>query len=148
MSDWKPPPFGTPVWLGIPAQDVERGKNFPLASKFYSTVFRITFKAPKNAPDPKHEQLFDFTSQGLNITGGILKAPDSSGAFTTGRGGVCIHWFVEDIDDTAKIIESAGGRMVSEKEKESESGMYRYFEDTEGNVGSVYMALKNKQGNE
>jgi hypothetical protein len=28
--------------------------------------------------------------------------------------------------------------MLSEKEKEGEYGLYRFFEDTEGSVGAVY----------
>ena len=29
MSDWKPPAYGTPVWMGIPANDVARGMSSP-----------------------------------------------------------------------------------------------------------------------
>lgn len=27
MSDWKPPKFGSPVWMAIPAEDVARGET-------------------------------------------------------------------------------------------------------------------------
>lgn len=61
---------------------------------------------------------------------------------STGRGGVALHWFVDDVDTTAELIEKAGGKVLSEKTKEGEFGMYRYFEDTEGTVGAVYMIVK------
>ncbi|UNI15749.1 hypothetical protein JDV02_002255 [Purpureocillium takamizusanense] len=136
MTDWKPPAFGTPTWLAIPATDV------PRASEFYKKVFNLPFKEQPAAMSPDHIRLFDLTKNGLSITGGILKAPDSTGAFRGGKGGVCLHWFVEDVDESAKLIEAAGGKMLTEKEKEGESGVFRYFEDTEGTVGSVYMLVK------
>lgn len=78
----------------------------------------------------------------LNISGSITKAPDSTGALSAGRGGVVLNWFVEDVEASAELIEKAGGRVISETEKEGESGLCRYFEDTEGNVGAVYMMVK------
>jgi hypothetical protein len=27
MSDWKPPKFGSPIWMAIPAEDVPRGTS-------------------------------------------------------------------------------------------------------------------------
>jgi predicted enzyme related to lactoylglutathione lyase len=71
-----------------------------------------------------------------------MKVPDSTGALSAGRGGVVINWFVEDVETSAELIKKAGGKIISEKEKEGECGLYRYFEDTEGNVGAVYMMVK------
>ena len=34
MADWKPPPFGTPTWLAIPATDVSRGKAIARMQNF------------------------------------------------------------------------------------------------------------------
>jgi predicted enzyme related to lactoylglutathione lyase len=50
---------------------------------------------------------------------------------------------VEDLGKIAEVIVKAGGKMVGSEEpvKEGESGVYRYFEDTEGNVGGVYQFL-------
>ena len=56
----------------------------------------------------------------------------------TGHGGTCMHWFVEDIDKTSEAITSAGGKLLSDTQPEGKFGLYRYFEDTEGNVGSIY----------
>lgn len=81
--------------------------------------------------------MFDF-NPGLNITGGIQKAPDHTGNITPGKGGICVYWFVQDVDQAGDMIEKAGGKMLSEKEKEGDFGLYRFFEDTEGSVGAVY----------
>ncbi|KAL3953101.1 hypothetical protein ACCO45_013044 [Purpureocillium lilacinum] len=132
MADWKPPPFGTPTWLAIPATDVSR------ASEFYKKVFNLPYKDQPASMSPDHIRLFDLTKNGLNISGGARRV----GAFRGGKGGVCVHWFVEDVDESAKVIEAAGGKMLTEKEKEGEFGAFRYFEDTEGTVGSVYMLVK------
>lgn len=60
-------------------------------------------------------------------------------AFQAGRGGYCIYWMVDDLDAISAIIETAGGKMVTNKEKEGDHGMHRLFEDTEGNIGGVYV---------
>ena len=57
-----------------------------------------------------------------------------------------MYWLVEDLNKTVAVIETAGGKMIGSKEpiKEGESaqaGVYRYFEDTEGNVGGVYQLI-------
>lgn len=82
--------------------------------------------------------MFDLNPS-LNLTGGIQKATDPTAHFVPGKGGVCLYWFVKDVDDMAPIIEKAGGKMLCEKTAEGEYGFYRYFEDTEGTVGAVYM---------
>lgn len=144
--------------MAIPAQDVNRCEHNMLspaidasprtnltlpASEFYQTVFKLPFKEHKSPTSECADRvkLFDFSSAGVNLSGGILKAPDNTGVFNGGKGGICVHWFVEDVDATAKIIEGAGGKMLSEKQKEGEHGMYRYFEDTEGTVGAIYMMV-------
>ncbi|KAL2126289.1 hypothetical protein VTI74DRAFT_1237 [Chaetomium olivicolor] len=144
MSDWKPPKFGSPVWLGISAKDLSR------AEKFYATVFNWSFRDPKlptpniNEPEKSKTRLFDFNPD-ISLSGGIQDRPERDGTGTpaAGPGGTCVYWLVEDLDKIAEVIEKAGGRMVGSKEpvKEGESGLYRYFEDTEGNVGGVYQFL-------
>ena len=59
-----------------------------------------------------------------------------------GKGGICINWLVEDVDEAAKVIEAAGGKMLSRKEMEGDFGAHRYFEDTKGTVSAVYMMVK------
>ncbi|GAB1319956.1 hypothetical protein MFIFM68171_10166 [Madurella fahalii] len=140
MADWKPPGFGAPVWLGISANDVSR------AEKFYAAVFNWSFHdPPANQSDGPKTRLFSFTSAGVALHGGIQHKPETSNTGTpaAGHGGVCIYWLVEDLAETAKVIEHAGGKMIGSMEpiKEGESGFYRYFEDTEGNVGAVHQLV-------
>lgn len=69
---------------------------------------------------------------------------DSTGAAGPGPGGVCAYWLVEDLKKIAEVIKEAGGKMRGESEepiKEGEFGLYRFFEDTEGNVGAVYQIV-------
>jgi len=76
------------------------------------------------------------------LSGGILKVGDGPGVLKPAFGGVCIFWYVEDIGKSAELIEKAGGKMVGEAVKEGASGLYRYFEDTEGSIGGVYQTVK------
>ncbi|KAF4440644.1 glyoxalase-like domain-containing [Fusarium acutatum] len=130
MSEWKPPAFGTPVWMSIPATDVSR------AAEFYKAVFNFNFK-DSDHKDSDEFRKFDFNPS-LGLTGGIQQAPDHTGNFHPGKGGLMVYWFVENVDNIGPIIEKAGGKMLTEKEKEGEFGLYRFFEDTEGSVGAVY----------
>lgn len=82
--------------------------------------------------------MFDFAPKGLGLSGGFEKVPSGSGVLKTGASGICIHWFVEDVDKSGEVIEKAGGTMLTAAEKEGDHGLYRYFRDTEGNVGSIY----------
>ncbi len=51
MADWKPPPFGTPTWLAIPATDVTRGKaiarmqNFVLDYSYREMMLHVEKKS-------------------------------------------------------------------------------------------------------
>ena len=82
--------------------------------------------------------MFDLNPS-LNLTGGIQKHTDASGPVGPGKGGVCLFWYVKDVDEMAPIIEKAGGKILSDQTPEGEYGSYRYFEDTEGTVAAVYM---------
>lgn len=115
------------------------------ASKFYKNVFDWTFKAPSAEAEgaSKDVRLLDFGPQ-VGVGGGLQQVPVPEypdGLFTTGAGkltGPCIYWLVEDLDKIAEKIEAEGGKMRSEAIKEGKSGLYRFFEDTEGTVSAVY----------
>lgn len=84
--------------------------------------------------------MVDFNPD-VNIAGGIsvvqsLPAPNFSPR--PGHGGIVIFWLVDDIEATAKVIEEAGGKMMSEARDEGAHAVYRYFEDVDGNLGSIY----------
>jgi predicted enzyme related to lactoylglutathione lyase len=159
MSEWKPPRFGTPCWVSIAATDVGRGTslssppsthrsgaNIEAAAKFYETVFAFPFKADQAADYPKSEiMMFDFNPD-LNLSGGIQKVKGPSAVCQPGGSGVCMFWFVEDVNKSGEIIEKAGGKMRSGIVKEGKNGIYRYFEDTEGTIGGVYQMVESNEG--
>jgi len=134
MADWKPPKFGSPSWIGIPATDVSR------AHAFYAAVFDWKFK--DETPDyPRSElAMFDFNPD-VSLSGGIQKSTEGKGTFRPGLSGTCIYWFVEDVEAIGVTIENAGGKMLTAAEKEGKSGLYRFFQDTEGNIGGVYQMV-------
>ena len=124
---------------------------FFLARDFYKTVFAWTFKEPSTTTtdlDATSDPTLgvDFTPLGVDIAGGIQPVPEPTGVLGTGSGGrglgLCVYWLVEDLDKIGGVIQKAGGKMLSGKHPEGKFGMYRFFEDTEGNVGSVYQFLE------
>lgn len=53
-----------------------------------------------------------------------------------------MFWLVEDMEKTSETIVASGGQMLSGPQPEGNFGVYWYFEDTEGNLGSVYQILQ------
>jgi predicted enzyme related to lactoylglutathione lyase len=78
--------------------------------------------------------LFDHGTEG-NISGGIRKV---EGPIAKDGQRVSVYYIVEDIERSAALILSAGGKMVGIVEKEGENGLYRHFEDTEGCIGVIF----------
>jgi len=107
------------------------------ATKFYATVFDWNFKPSTPEYPAERLRMFEFQPD-LALSGGIQISPDKTGVMKPGHGGVCIYWLVEDVEAIVGVIEKAGGKILSGVEKEGKSGLYRFFEDTEGNVGGVY----------
>lgn len=81
--------------------------------------------------------LFDFKPD-VNLSAGIEKLPHGVGTTTKGRGGTCVYFLVEDVEKIVDVIERAGGKVISDVQKEGTNGLFRYFEDTEGVVNVVY----------
>jgi predicted enzyme related to lactoylglutathione lyase len=124
----------------LPRQLLDHSNASTSASTFYKSVFKWSVKPYANCPSTEL-QLFDFRPS-LQLSGGIQLAPDKeTGTIKPARGGVCVHWLVEDVNEIAKVIEQSGGKVLTDVTKEGNHGLYRYFEDTEGNLGSVYQYL-------
>lgn len=94
----------------------------------------------KDAPETKVRR-FDF-SPDISLSGGLVLVPDEVGVLNTGHGGTTMFWLVEDLEKISVTIVSSGGKMLSGAQPEGEFGVYRYFEDTEGNLGSVYQIVQ------
>jgi predicted enzyme related to lactoylglutathione lyase len=73
----------------------------------------------------------------------IIKVGDKGhGGFTAAQGGVPSHWlgsvFVEDVDETARRAEAAGGKILFGPESMPEVGRLAVIADPQGAVTSAY----------
>ena len=121
------------IHFEIPVEDMSR------AHKFYQKVFGWQIKS---VPEVNYTLVYttpvDDKQMHLNkgaINGGMLQ-----------RQGVIkspiITINVEDIDQSLKNLEKAGGKIVMPKSKVGDIGLSAYFQDTEGNVLGVWQSLK------
>ena len=117
----------------IPADDLARAK------KFYSTVFEWRLNQM-----PEFDYVMvgttDSDENGMpkepgSINGGMLKRqePVRSPVVTIS---------VDSIDETARMVEKNGGKMVRAKEPVGEMGFAAYFKDSEGNVVGLWENAK------
>ncbi len=121
------------VHFEIHADDIDR------ASKFYAEVFGWKVErfgnmeywgiwtAPKESTEP-------------GINGGMLKRPGEKP-----KEGQCVNSFVctvqvENIDETIKKIEAAGGTLSMPKFAIAGMAWQAYYQDTEGNVFGIHQA--------
>lgn len=114
------------VHFEIPMDDVGR------AQKFYQEIFGWQIKAvPEMDYVLVHTGPTDnqngMTKESGFINGGMMKRQKLV------RNPV-ITISVEDIDKTAKQIETSGGKIVEEKQQVGDMGFAAYFEDSEGNI--------------
>jgi len=84
--------------------------------------------------------MMDFRPD-VEFSGGIQKVPEPTGVMKPGAAGIVVYWLVEDLEKIGTVIEEAGGKMLCDSQKEGKSGLYRLFQDTEGNVGGVYQVV-------
>ncbi|MCJ1362852.1 hypothetical protein MMC16_001958 [Acarospora aff. strigata] len=150
---WTPPAPGSPVWLEIPALDVERAKTF------YATIFDWVFQpGTADYPADKHAM---FAYPGCKTSGGIMRVDDETkrasmqrvlsgddgdvdgvvgeGKAGAGAGaGMTTYFYVSNIEDAVERIEKAGGKIVRGRETEGKHGWHAVFMDTEGNRAAVY----------
>lgn len=110
--------------FAIYIEDMER------ASKFYGSIFDWEF-TDYGAPDFLQIKLKDEGKESNPI--GALQHSKYSLIQDKVRGFEC-SIVVSDIDDTAKAIESAGGKILMPKTEIPHVGWIIKFEDTEGNI--------------
>lgn len=63
-----------------------------------------------------------------------------------GESGCMVYIFVASIDDKAKEIEAAGGKITTPKAPVGDMGWYAIFEDPAGGVVGLYESAKKEQG--
>ncbi len=124
------------VHFEIHADDVER------AMKFYKDVFGWEFPkwmdgywgimtAPKDSKEP-------------GINGGLLQRPKGCLPIAEGAAvnGYACTVQVDNIDETIKKIEAAGGKLQMPKFAIMNMAWQAYYKDTEGNIFGVHQADK------
>ncbi len=116
------------VHFEIPVNDPER------AASFYRKTFG--WKIEK-WPGPMDYWLVATGADGLpGINGGLLKKQAPTTATTN-----TIH--VESVDAAVKVVQGAGGKLISPKTAIPTVGYFAYLEDTEGNLFGVMQPDKN-----
>lgn len=109
-------------WFEIPATDLER------ARLFYERVFDIEM--------PVHElgglRMAWFPPPGKDATGSTGTLIEAEG-YTPSHGGTMVYLHVDDIEETLRRVQAAGGTMINEKLAIGQHGFVGHFEDSEGN---------------
>ncbi|KAK2809039.1 hypothetical protein FQN50_004092 [Emmonsiellopsis sp. PD_5] len=134
MSAWKPPAFGSPCWLNIPATNVPRAKSF------YQTVFNWSWHPTEKISEDDYA-FFKFPEPEHVSIGGCIEKIDPA-THTTGKNGVKLYFIVEDQEKTAEAIVKNGGVKLGEPEPEGDHGFITQFADSEGNHMGIYASKK------
>ena len=125
------------VHFEIQADDPER------AAKFYKTVFGwditewkgldqrywMVMTAPKDSNEP-------------GINGGLLKRPHPVPKGPAGANAFVCTVIVDNIDETAHLIEQAGGQLAMPKFMITDMAWQAYYIDTEGNTFGIHQPVK------
>ncbi len=121
------------VHFEIYANDLER------AMKFYTEVFGWTYQKWDFGGEPYWGVMTaPEGSTELGINGGLLKRPGPAPI----EGQAVTAWActvqVENIDETIKKIENAGGTLALAKQAIPGMAWQAYYKDTEGNIFGVH----------
>lgn len=120
------------VHFEIQADDPQR------AMKFYKDIFGWEF--PKWMDEPPYWGVMtaDKDSKEPGINGGLLKRPCPAPAPEQGTNAYVCTVQVENFDEIAKKIESAGGKIALPKMAIPGVAWQGYFMDTEGNTFGIH----------
>ena len=111
-------------WFEIGTRDIEKSK------KFYDQIFDWGMKADPNFPD------MEMIDTGSQPGGAIFKGPPEMPL------AVHVYFQVDDINETLKKVEGAGGSVFIPKTEIPNAGWFSVFKDPEG----VFVGII--QGNE
>ncbi len=117
----------------IQVDDVER------AIAFYSAVFGWEFPKWMDGYWGIMTAPKESTEKGIN--GGLLKRPCPSPAPQQGTNAFVCTVQVDDFDDIAAKIETAGGKVAMAKFKIMDMAWQGYFLDTEGNTFGLHQTI-------
>ncbi|ADR21252.1 glyoxalase [Marivirga tractuosa] len=113
------------TWVEIYVEDMSR------AQKFYEEVlqFEMTpMQMPGGFGDLQMVS-FPWAEDGSNISGALCKTKE----IKPGPGGTLVYFTSEDCGIEASRVESAGGKVIQQKEPIGEHGFCSICMDTEGN---------------
>jgi uncharacterized protein len=116
------------TYFEIPVSDLER------AIAFYSAVFTCEFE--RLEMDGNQMAYFPTFDDAPGITGALAHGE----SYVPGRQGSRLYFSSEDIDETLRRVEQAGGQMVYPKTSIGELGWVAEFEDSEGNCIALSQA--------
>jgi uncharacterized protein len=115
------------VYFEIPVIDIDR------AIKFYKAVFSFDFE--KDVIDKNEMALFPFTEKGSGISGALAKGE----IYKPAKTGTLIYFKTENIDETLKLVQQHGGKILYPKTSNGDLGFVAEFEDSEGNRIALHM---------
>ena len=115
------------VYFEIPVSKINR------AIKFYKAVFDFDFDIENI--DNNEMALFPFSDENSGISGALAKGE----IYKPTKDGVLIYFKTENIDQTLRLANSNGGRILYPK-TDNGIGLVAEFEDTEGNRIGLYQS--------
>jgi uncharacterized protein len=125
------------VHFEIMADDPER------AAKFYKTVFGWEITEWKGL-DQKYWMVMTAAkdSKEPGINGGLLRRPAPVPKGPAGSNAFVCTVVVDNIDETAHMIEQAGGQVAMPKYDLAGMAWQAYYIDTEGNTFGIHQPIK------
>lgn len=119
----------TIMHFDIPADDVEKLK------RFYENVFGWKIEKTPGPVDYWLIYTVPVDEQGkpteMGVNGGMMKREHSEQKITN-------YVLVESVDEYAKKIEDAGGKIIVPKMAVPSMGYWAYFTDPDGNVLAIW----------
>jgi uncharacterized protein len=109
-------------YFEIPVVHMER------AIVFYQRVFDDTFE--RTTIDGNPMAFFRFDPNASGITGALAQGD----SYVPGKQGPRIYFKADDIEETLRKVEAAGGKVTYPKTSVGEYGWVAEFEDSEGNL--------------
>lgn len=128
----------------IPADDVPRAKRFYAKAFGWQTrdvpgidyTMALTTETEEVQSPGSSVPYFRPKEIGV-INGGIMKrTPMMKGSSTVIT--------VSDIEEAARRVEAAGGKLLKEKTKFGDIGYVAYVQDTEGNTVGIWQSLRQR----
>ena len=113
------------------------------AIKFYKEIFGWEFPVWMKKPPYWGILTAPMDSKEPGINGGLLKRPAKTPPEEHGTNAYVCTVEVNDFDETAKKIETTGGKVTMPKFALSGIAWQGYFMDTEGNTFGIHQPDKN-----